>query len=286
MPRRWVVFGFVFTAVAITAGLMVVGLVGQRAKQDRVYSLNNLRELGQFAVLAVRPDQLELVGPGKDAEAARLKSLTAPAAIPAGTIPNDKLKVEERLSWIPLALPFVNQRRQDTSGLITGIDRNQSWNAPVNLPHSKVVIHSLIPTAVNNLPDPASPAPTYYVGIGGIGLDAATLRSNHPRAGCFRYDFQTPFSEIGDGLRQSILFAETATNIGPWLQGGPSTIRTIDLQSPFFGMAGQFGGVHQGFAVFAYADGSAGTLTDHTDRAVFHALITINGGKSDPLPGE
>ena len=286
MPRRWLVVSFVAMVIFVLAGLLVVAIVGQRGNQDRVYSINNIRELGQFAVLAVRPDQIDPIGPGKEAELARLKAIVAPAAIPAGTILNESLKPEDRLSWVPIALPFLNQHRQNTSDLLTKIDRSVGWNAPINQPLSHIAIRSIIPTAINAIPDENLPAPTYYLGIGGVGADAATLPSNHPRAGCFRYDQSTPFTEIGDGLRQSVLFAETATKIGPWLQGGPSTIRTFDPATPIFGSIGQFGGVHTGFSVFGYADGSAGILTDHTDKSIIYSLVTINGGKTDPLPGE
>jgi hypothetical protein len=260
--------------------------VGQRATQNRVYSLNNLRELGQFAVLAVRPDQLDPVGPGKDIESKRLKEMIALAAIPAGTIRNDAWKPDERLSWLPLALPYVNQRRQDTSAILTGLDRAAKWDAAANLPHAKTTILALIPTAIDFKPDPAQPAPTYYVGLGGVGSDAATLPTTNPKAGCFRYDQPTPFNAITDGLAQSILFAETAADLGPWLRGGPSTVRTVDPAKPLVAGTGQFGGVHVGFACVAFADGSATVFTDKTDRNVFLSLVTIAGGKADPLPGE
>jgi hypothetical protein len=286
MPRRWFVLAFAILVIAVTVGLLAVGIVGQRASQNRVYSLNNLRELGQFAVLAVRPDQLDPVGPGKDTEAKRLKDMSALAAIPAGTIVNGSLKPDERLSWLPLALPYVNQRRQDTSAILTGLDRSATWDAPANLKYAKTTINALIPTALNFKPDPAEPAPTYYVGLGGIGPDAATFPVTNPKAGCFRYDLQTPFATITDGLAQSILFAETAANVGPWLRGGPSTIRTVDPNQPLVASPGQFGGVHVGFACVAFADGSATVFTDKTDRGVFLSLVTIAGGKSDPLPGE
>ena len=286
MLRRWFVIAFAVLVVAVTVGLLAVGLVGQRASQNRVYSLNNLRELGQFAVLAVRPDQLDPVGPGKDAETTRLKGLESLAAIPAGTIVNDALKPDQRLSWLPLALPYVNQRRQDTSAILTGLDRSAKWDAPANLTYAKTTINALIPTAIDLKPDPTQPSPTYYVGLGGIGPDAATFPATNPKAGCFRYDHATPFASITDGLSQSILFAETASHLSPWLRGGPGTVRTVDPAQPLVSGTGQFGGVHVGFVCVAFADGSATVFTDKTDRNVFLSLVTITGGKSDPLPGE
>ena len=72
MPRRWLVVAFVLLVLTVLVGLLIVGLVGQRANQNRVYSLNNMRELGQFALLATRPDDFNPLGQGKDAEIARM----------------------------------------------------------------------------------------------------------------------------------------------------------------------------------------------------------------------
>ncbi len=286
MPRRVLAMGFVVIFFSVVVGLFIIAIVGQRSQQNRVYSLNNLRELGQFAILAIEPDRIAVEGPGKDAEIARLKSLATPATIPAGTLPNAALIPEERLSWVPLSLPYLNQRRQNTDELLTAIDRSVAWNSPSNTNASRTVIRCLIPTAIEFHQDGIIAAPTYYVGNGGVGADAAMLPAKHIRAGCFRYDRSTPFAEIGDGMHESILFAETAKHVGPWIQGGPSTVRTFLPASAAFGPEGQFGGIHPGFAAFGFADGAAGFRTDRMDPAILQALMTINGGTSDPVPGD
>jgi hypothetical protein len=144
------------------------------------------------------------------------------------------------------------------------------------------VIRSLIPTTIT--PPADGFAPTHYVGVGGIGPgDAATKPASDPQAGCFRYDSSTPFAAIDDGLRTSILFAESAM-AAPWLQGGPGTVRTLDADRPAMGPAGQFGGIHRGFSCFGYADGSAGILTDRISPAVLRSLCTIRGRET--LVGE
>ncbi|MFO0938057.1 MAG: hypothetical protein U0798_16260, partial [Gemmataceae bacterium] len=251
-----------------------------------VYSINNMRELGQFSMLAHHPDDVNPPGEGKEAELARLRAMEVPGAIPAGTIMNKDLKVSDRLSWIPLALPYMNQRRQDTSAIVSGLDRMAAWQSEVNAPLSQTIIRSLIPTAIDFKAQPSQPAPTYYFGSGGIGPNGAMAEASDPMAGCFRYDKETPFGAIGDGLRESILFIESASKPSPWLQGGESTIRMFDVSKPIFGPEGQFGGVHARFSVFGYADGSAGVLTDRTDKSVIRSLMTINGGKTEPLAGE
>jgi hypothetical protein len=134
--------------------------------------------------------------------------------------------------------------------------------------------------------DPKQPAPTQYVGIAGIGADAATLNFTPPapappRAGCFHYDGPTPFASITDGLSQTVLFGERSTDLGPWLRGGPATVRGLDNRpwaKPYIGLGGQFGGNHPDASNWALADGSVRTLTPRVDPKVLLDLATISGG--------
>jgi hypothetical protein len=283
MLRRRLLFILGAFAAVFLSLLIVDFIARERMKQDRVYSLNNLRELSLFAQMAATPADWQPIGPGKATEAERLKSVDIPVAIFPGTIPNASLKPNERLSWIVRALPYLNHQRQDFSGLIRRIDVKSPWDAMENLGAANTVVRALIPTSLT-VPQSAGPAPTYYVALGGIGPgDAAILPANHPLAGCVRYDRDTPFAAIGDGLRESILFAETASNLSPWIAGGPGTVRTVGEGTPL-GWAAEFGGIHRGYSCFGYADGSAGILTDRISPAVFRALVTING--RDTLIGE
>src|SRR5439155_8270039 len=93
------------------------------------------------------------------------------------------------------------------------------------------------------------PAPTSYVGIAGLGADAATLplpvlpgETVSPRAGAFRYDVPTPFDLFTDGRSQTLVMDERSADIGPWLRGGPSTVRPLDDApgaAPLLGRGGQ-----------------------------------------------
>lgn len=86
-----------------------------------------------------------------------------------------------------------------------------------------------------------------------------------------------------------MLFAEVSSDLGPWLRGGPATIRPFDPTAgakPPIGAGGQFGGNHPGGGLFAFADTSVRFLTDRTSPDVLRGLFTIAGGKADPVPGE
>jgi hypothetical protein len=185
------------------------------------------------------------------------------------------------------ALPYLNQRRQPLEELAARIDTSRSWRFDANHTTAETVILGLVPAAVEYRPV-AGPAPTYYLGIAGRGSDPATLNLGPPvptRAGCFRYNGDTPFDLIADGLANTLLFGETATGLGPWVRGGPSTLRGIDDSAgagAILGPTGQFGGVHTGVTAFSFADGSAKFFGDRTDPRVLAALATIAGGADDP----
>lgn len=275
MQRR-VGIGLLGLFAVLAVGLLITWLIKGRAAQDRVYCVNNLRELSQFAYLY--------------ADAERKKQPAASlAAIPAGTVVNPGLPPDRRMSWVPATFEYLNQHRQPTRDLKGLMSSNLPWDEGSNARLGQKLLFTLICSASPEEVQTARPPVTSYVGLAGVGTDAATLGLGPPippRAGCFRYDAPTPFDLISthDGLAQTLLFGETGTNLGPWLRGGPGTVRGLDdapTAAALIGSGGQFGGNHPEGAAFAAADGSSKFLTPRVDPAVFRALLTIAGG-----PGE
>ncbi|HEY2785087.1 MAG TPA: DUF1559 domain-containing protein [Fimbriiglobus sp.] len=274
MSRR---FGLLLAIVALFlgCGVALTLIVRNRYDQSRAYTLNNLRELNHFAVGFIPPDKSWNLAPVER------------SAIPAGTVVRPDLLPDERLSWVVEALPYLNQKRQPLDQLSSAINRLLPWTAETNQTAARTEMQCLIPPAAK-YESTGGPAPTYYLGITGRGVDAAALNLGPPvptRAGCFRYNGDTPFEAVKDGLSHTLLFGETATDLGPWLRGGPSTLRGIDDSpgaKPVLGTTGQFGGVHVGVTAFSFADGSAKFFTDNTDPRILAALATIAGGADDP----
>lgn len=274
MVRRAGCVVLILLAVVVAGGL-VTWIVRGRALQDRVYCQDHLRELAQF---------------GAAFAAAQAKKEPVPVdAVPPGTVVLPGVPPESRLSWVVPLLPGFNQKRQDTSAVLAAIDAGKPWEAGANQAAARAVLRALAcPANVPAVP-PGEPAPTMYVGVAGLGADAATLPLGPPvppRAGSFRYDTPTPFAAFADGTSYTLLFLETNRDPGPWLRGGPGTVRGLLDAPPLLGMGSQFGGNHGGGANAAMADGGVRLFTERTAPAVLRALATIAGGPDEVGGGE
>ena len=76
------------------------------------------------------------------------------------------------------------------------------------------------------------------------------------------------------------MLAESGRVIGSWRQGGPATLRGLDpTNAPYIGRGRQFGGLHDGVAVIAMADGSVRVVSESIAPKVFEAMMTIAGGE-------
>lgn len=273
MARRVTVIGFVLLAL-VAGGLFIAYLPKARMQANLATSQNNLRELAQFASHHANPDRTR--------DAAKL-----PTAVPPGTVALAGAPPDERLSWVVAALPLLDGRRNPVAELLPRIDPAQPWRAEPNQRAGRTRLPGLL--CPENPPTLAADAPavTSYVGIGGVGVNAAALPVGAPEAGAFRYDSPTAFAQVTDGLSNTLLFGETRADVGPWLRGGPATVRGFD---PAPGAAdlvgGQFGGYFPTGANFALCDGGVRAFTVRTTPQVLLGMATIAGGAGAPLVGE
>jgi len=212
---------------------------------------------------------------------------------PAGTVFNENLPPEERLSWFVGAWGWVGDGQ-----VMLLMDREESWDSKENLfpkyrgtgRDDEVVISPI--GDWENLRCPSNPArpdlkrrpgDTHYVGIAGLGKDAPSLPIDDPRAGIFGYDRRTRLEDVKDGASSTMMVAETAVENGPWTAGGPATVRGLDpTRRPYIGAGRQFGGTHPGVATVLFADGSVRSVKASIDSLVFEGLSTIAGGEALP----
>jgi hypothetical protein len=232
--------------------------------------------------------------------------LKAKGAFPRGTAarsPSAERGIDWRpdqcLSWMAELLPYLPD--EDARGL----DPDLSWNEGRNLRFA----HRMVPQFVNlNLPNPPEAyiqypgmegsqpvAATHFVGISGVGRDAAEYRADDPatakKLGIFGYYRITRKEEVKDGLARTILLLQVpGDHKAPWLAGGGSTVRGVsedaDCVQEFVclvypgkadGTKSKFDGKRGTLAIMA--DGKVRFIPEDIDPNVFRAMCTIAGGE-------
>jgi prepilin-type processing-associated H-X9-DG protein len=190
---------------------------------------------------------------------------------PEGTHLNEKLKPEERLSWLVKVLPYLDQ-----APLYNQIDFEEGWEDEANQKFSDTAIplfhNPSVPTR-----DEYGQAVTDYVGLAGLGKEGPTLPVTSKKAGVFAYNRATRIQDITDGTSNTIAVI-SAANSGPWAAGGPATIRAF-TEKPYINGPDGIGGPHQGGIHAAFADGSVRFISENIDDTVLEALSTIRGGE-------
>lgn len=194
--------------------------------------------------------------------------------MPVGTHPNEKLKADERLSWLASVLPFVDQ-----SALFEKVDFEESWDDEANEAAAK----TRIPVFMNpgRPVNPNGPGETHYVGIAGLGKDAPMLAVTHKRAGVFGINRKTRFRDITDGTSNTMMTSEASGKIGPWIAGGDSTIRPL-TKKPYINGPDGIGGPFRGGVQIGIADGSVRFVSENIDPTIFERLATMADGNVLP----
>ncbi|WP_166820193.1 DUF1559 domain-containing protein [Thalassoroseus pseudoceratinae] len=193
---------------------------------------------------------------------------------PIGTHPNEDLKPEKRLSWIYDILPFIEQ-----NFLFEQIKDSEAWDSENNAEFASSTIHTLInPGSVPVEITEGDFGVTNYVGIAGIGKDAATLPITDNRVGAFGYDRKISFRNITDGTSNTVGISEASGKIGPWAAGGDSTLRSF-TKKPYINGPDGIGGPFTGGCNMMILDGSVRFISENIDPEVMEALSTIHGGE-------
>jgi hypothetical protein len=138
---------------------------------------------------------------------------------------------------------------------------------------------------------------TNYLGVAGVGPDAATLPLADPAAGAFGYSRRVTLADVKDGTANTLFVLDSAPEPGPWARGGPASVRGLDPAArPYLGVGRPFAGTHyDNGTVFrsgrpvggaaALADGSVREVRHTVADAVLERLATI-AGKDGVAAGE
>jgi prepilin-type processing-associated H-X9-DG protein len=246
------VFGGFWSAVAVV--LLAASVLNRtREKAHAVECTENLRRLGQGLNLYHEDFK----------------------AFPPGTAPNDALPPERCLSWICLILPYLepdaatgdkdsSKRVGREAQIFQRINFGEAWDADANRAAVETRLRVCLCPSWSD-PSARNSAKTTYVGIAGVGRNAATIPDFHPpllapkdpNVGIFGYDRWTRRGDVTAGLGYTMMVVETMRENGPWAQGGQATVRGIDPDdNPPIGFGRPFGGLHPGGVHVLFADGS------------------------------
>ncbi len=214
---------------------------------------------------------------------------------PAGALRTAR-EPQNRVSWMAGLLPFLGQEH-----LYGQIQFEDSWKDQSNWLAARALVPQFLdpfyPEHARYVFYPSQgmeAAATHFVGIAGVGLDAADYAANDPatahKRGVFGYDQSLRLDDVkaGRGLSNTILLIQVPhdgpAGVTPWLAGGGSTVRGVPEKNsvaPFVLGAGRDG------KPITY-NGRRGTFTLMTDGSVrfiaqdiaddtFKAMCTVKG---------
>jgi prepilin-type processing-associated H-X9-DG protein len=254
-----------FSTLVTVLGCIALVLLNVQDKSQLAGCRNNLRQIGQ--AVATYYDH----HPDVDHPRGRF---------PSAVVPNSALPPERRLSWQAAVLPSLvdttpaGKKREKLAGEIAF---EESWDSPANGgPRQANVAPFLCPVFAHEF-TAGQAGLTSYVGVAGVGADAASLSKDNPRAGFFGYDRILTRSDISAATGSTMMVVETTRDNGPWLAGGPPTVRVLDADGDrYLGVGQPFGGLHRGGLNVLWADGSVGFVNDQIAPAVFRTLSRIN----------
>jgi hypothetical protein len=252
----------------------------------QIYARNALVYRNEAVMSSPRPHRHELA-------AALQAYVKKHGGFPRGTADRKKPRgrvlewqPDQRVAWTAELLPYLGPVYSGVT-----INPDLSWTEGINGTAATTAIPAFVappgpaypPGSWHYThPDLSAPAAvTNFVGVGGIGMDAASYdNSMKAKLGVFGYGRTTKVNEITDGPDKTIALIQVpATFRASWLAGGGATIRGVaDTQSfaPF--VCAEYKGEKGTYAIMC--DGkvrflSAAKMTDTT----FKALCTYAGGE-------
>jgi prepilin-type processing-associated H-X9-DG protein len=175
------------------------------------------------------------------------------------------------------------------------IVKSESWDSETNRTSVSGKFSAYLCPSNTDAWPVSDPGVSSYVGIAGVGTNAAELAVTDPNAGPFGYDRRVKMGDFKRGWAVTAVVAETAVSNGPWIAGGPSTVRGLDPgYIPYCGKSGQFSSYHHSDGSLwilsvnysyatnvLFADGSVRSFAKSIDPKVFEAQATLSGGEAD-----
>ncbi len=191
---------------------------------------------------------------------------------PPGVAGGALLAPETRLSWIATMLPYL-----DRADWQRQLEFGYPWNGPQNREITAQQLPEVVNPAVGPQQSEAGFPVTHYVGVAGVGPDAARLGPDDPRAGVFGFRHSVRPEEIADGASNTIAIAGVTGDAGPWAAGGRATVRAF-TQKPYVNGPDGFGSGQPNGMLVTMADGSVRFISKDVAPEVIEQLATVSGG--------
>jgi prepilin-type processing-associated H-X9-DG protein len=228
--------------------LAAIAIVNVRAAAERTQCNNNLKQ----TMLAIHNYEGHL------------------GRLPRAHMAAPGLPLEKQLSWIFEILPYI-----EATNLCSRTDKTKSWDSDENRFVALMAMRTFqCPGFPERVPE-STLAPTHYIGIAGIGVDAAFLPEGHPRAGFFGNERTLKISDIAGRTSDIFVMVETNQAHGSWIAAGPPTVRGVEDDMPYLGANRPWGGTHRRGTNVAMADGSVRFIDNAMDTVVFRAAAVL-----------
>lgn len=145
----------------VVGWLLVTAVARVREAADQTQCTNNLRQIGL----------------------ALLDYNSAYQHFPRAAEPSADLPPERRLSWLISIAPYY-----EATDLYVRMDKKKGWDAEENRYLALTILKYLQCPCFPEGPPTSTLVPTHYIGMAGLGADAATLPPGDARVGFFVYD--------------------------------------------------------------------------------------------------
>ena len=228
------------------------------------------------SVPAARADWLAAARTADEANHARLLTglggfVKAEKEYPAGAVGGALMPPETRLSWIASLLPYYGHLDWHQQ-----LETGYNWNDARN----QRVTRRVLPEVINPVLGPGTTEAgfpvTHYVGVAGVGAEAARADEKDPHVGVFGYGRTTRPEDITDGASNTIALLGVTDHCGPWASGGDATVRAL-TRRPYVNGPDGFGSGQPDGMLAGMADGAVRFLSKDTDPEVIEKLATIHG---------
>ena len=163
----------------------------------------------------------------------------------------------------------------------------ESWSSPRNDRFVRQQIPEFLNPSLEVRVSARNYPATHFVGVAGVGEDAADLPAGDPRAGVFGNSRPTRLEDIHDGASNTLMVLGVTSELGSWAAGGTATVRPL-TREPYVNGPDGFGTGLTDRMMVLKADGSVAEMSATTDPRIFRRMAAIADGLPlDPkIPGE